>query len=116
MRAAAWEMMEPMSATFRRHLLLSLGRCCILTPSTRRCLSGGTENPKQNAQKRQRDSDDGSSSIIRESPGAKFCRCITSEGMLVLDDDRFDLVLRRTASADVDKILMATRWVVKLRG
>ena len=43
-------------------------------------LFGGTENPKQNAQKRQRDSDDGSSSNIRACPGAKLHRCKTYEG------------------------------------
>ena len=72
-------------------------------------LFGGTVSAKQNAQKRQRDSDDGSSSIVRASPGAKFRRCKTSEGLPVLDDDKFDLVQRRIASADVDKILMVPR-------
>ena len=69
-------------------------------------LFGGTVSAKQNAQKWQRDTDDVSSSIIRASPGAKFRRCKTSEGMPVLDEDRFDLVQRRIASADVDKILL----------
>ena len=84
-------------------------------------LFGGTESAKQNAQKRQRDSADGSSSIFRASPGAKFRRCKTSEGTPVLDDDRFDLVQRRIASAGVDKILMGhamgreIAWVKKTR-
>ena len=84
-------------------------------------LFGGTVSAKQNAQKRQRDSDDGSSSIIRASPGAKFRQCKTSEGMPVLDDDRFDLVQRRIASADVDKIFLGhamgreIAWVKKTR-
>ena len=84
-------------------------------------LFGSTVSAKQNAQKRQRDSDDGSSSIIRASPGAKFRRCKTSEGMPVLDDDRFDLVQRCIASADVDKILLGHAmgrefaWVKKTR-
>ena len=82
---------------------------------------GGTVSAKQNAQKRQRDSDDGSSSIIRASLGAKFRRCKTSEGMSVLDNNRFDLVQQHIASADVDKILLGhamgreIAWVKKTR-
>ena len=53
--------------------------------------------------------------------GAKFRRSKTPEGMPVLDDDRFDLVQRRIASADVDKILLGhamgreIAWVKKTR-
>ena len=53
------------------------------------------------------------------APG--FRRYKTSEGMPFLNDDRFDLVQRRIASADVDKILMGhamgreIAWVKKTR-
>ena len=97
MSAAAWRTMEPPP---------ELGS--VLHPDVvheTMSLFGGTVSARQIAQKRQRDSDYGAGSI-RSSPGTRFCRYKTSEGSLVLDDDRFDLVQRRITSADVDKILM----------
>ena len=45
---------------------------------------------------------------------ARFRRYKTSEGMIVLDDDRIDLVQRRIASADVNKILMGHAMVCEI--
>ena len=95
-----------MSTTLRRCLLLSLGRCRILTPVHETMPQfGGTTAARQNAQERTRDSDDGSSTI-RLSLDARFRRYKHLRACLVLDEDRFDLVQRRIASADVDKILV----------